>query len=839
MRSVFVRASVAAALFSALAPQVFGQTPEKAPQVSGALEEIVVTATRREERLQDVPISVSAFSQEKLDSEGLKNIDDLSRLSPGVTFMRNGMGSSANYNDENSDINIRGVDSAAGTSTTGIYIDDTPVQSRHIGFGAVTIFPALFDLDRVEVLRGPQGTLFGAGAEGGVVRFITPSPNLTGSTGYLRAETAWTDKGDPSYEGGAAVGTALIDNVLGLRVSASFRQDGGWVDRVSYTQNPALNPILPTIAYAGTTQKAANWQQTITFRAALKWMASDAIVVSPSIYYQRLQIHDTAAYWETLSDPSAAVFRNGNALTNPSADPYWLAAIKVEWDLGSSALTSNTSYLTRDQHSTSDYSQYLRATWTLYNLIYNTQFGTLQNTYPPPGAHGYAPFKDQQRNFYQEIRLASKEAAAPFTWTAGVFYSHLSENIPEDIIDPTLNAETGGAACVNIDGSVDPACAASGLLYHGPVDKVVDKQLAAFGELNYKITGTLKATLGLRYSKIDYTGSLVEWGPFLGTTIIGTSSASEKPLTPKLSLAWQPDRDNMLYASASKGFRPGGVNPAVGGFCNPDLQNIGLPLGSNGLRQVPGQFSSDSLWSYELGGKNTFLDHRLQVNASVFYIDWKNIQQNVYLPTCGEQFTANLGTAQSRGGDVEVLFKPVESLLFDVTAAYTDAKLTKTSCAGVLKYTGGAQPCTGVDPTTGNPIAGFPVVSKGDRLPGAPWSFTASAEYQFAHAWGATTPYFRVDYQRTTAQTALLPTQNSNNALYDTTIPGLPITKNLSLRAGARINGFDVSLFANNLTNAHPILFSSRDIAVDSVDNLYFARSVRPRTIGVTATYRY
>jgi iron complex outermembrane receptor protein len=134
---------------------------------SGALEEVVVTATRRSERLQDVPISVTAFSQEKMDVQGLRSIDDVTRLTPGVAFSRNGTGSSANYNDESSDINIRGIDSAAGASTTGIYIDDTPIQSRHIGFGAVNAFPALFDLDRVEVLRGPQGTLFGAGAEGG------------------------------------------------------------------------------------------------------------------------------------------------------------------------------------------------------------------------------------------------------------------------------------------------------------------------------------------------------------------------------------------------------------------------------------------------------------------------------------------------------------------------------------------------------------------------------------------------------------------------------------------------------------------------------------------------
>src|SRR5580693_1073958 len=159
---------------------------------SSGLEEIVVTATRRSERLQDVPVSVIAFSQEKLDSQGLKSIDDLSRQSPGLNFQRNGMSSAGNYNDEGSDINIRGVDSTAGTSTTGIYIDDTPIQTRHVGFGSVNTFPALFDLDRVEVLRGPQGTLFGAGAEGGAVRFITPEPDLNKTSIYARADTAVT-----------------------------------------------------------------------------------------------------------------------------------------------------------------------------------------------------------------------------------------------------------------------------------------------------------------------------------------------------------------------------------------------------------------------------------------------------------------------------------------------------------------------------------------------------------------------------------------------------------------------------------------------------------------------
>lgn len=225
-RRDYVAFSVACVTLIGLIETCWAQTAPSGAGSQMALEEVVVTATRREERLQDVAVSVTAFSQEKLDAEGLRNIDELSRMTPGVTFQRNGSGTSANYNDENSDINIRGIDSTAGTSTTGIYIDDTPIQSRRIGFGTFNPFPALFDLERVEVLRGPQGTLFGAGSEGGTVRFISPEPGLQAFSGYLRSEAAATAHGGPTAELGAAIGGPIVGDQLGFRVSADFRHDG-------------------------------------------------------------------------------------------------------------------------------------------------------------------------------------------------------------------------------------------------------------------------------------------------------------------------------------------------------------------------------------------------------------------------------------------------------------------------------------------------------------------------------------------------------------------------------------------------------------------------------------
>lgn len=798
---------------------------------SGGLEEIVVTANRREERLQDVAISVTAFSQEKLDAQGLKNIDDLSRLSPGLTFQRNGTSSAANYNDEGSDINIRGIDSTAGTSTTGVYIDDTPIQTRHLNFGAVNPFPYLFDLASVEVLRGPQGTQFGAGAEGGVVRFIAPEPNLNKASAYLRGEIANTDHGDISYETGAAFGAPIIEDKLAFRVSASYRSDGGWVDRVSYTLDPSSSAATPTPVYAATLGKNTNSWETTTVRAALKWKPLDSVEVTPSFYYQHVQVHDTAAYWIALSDPGSSVYRNGNYRANQSNDPFSVAALKVKWDAGFANFYSNTSYLERDLTSNSDYTQYLRATWASIpatlpsGLPASPNGGQVPNTFASSATTvgGYALFHDTQHNFYQEFRLASKDDASRFVWSAGLFYSHLSENVPEQIIDPTLDSEV--IAYTNGNNSLCYAAqpCPGGVIANTPTYQVVDKQLAAFGELTYKITDQFKITGGLRYSKIDYDGSVYSFGPFIGATISANAAGSEKPVTPKVVLSWQPDRDNLVYASASKGFRPGGPNAVVGSPCAPSLAPIGLS-------QVPSQFQSDSLWSYELGAKNQLLDHKLQINASLYYIDWTNIQQNIYLASCGEQFTANLGHAKSEGGEIELIYRPLEALTLDATAAYVDARLTKTACAGTLTPVNGQ--------CLGGPTPAAALGTQGDALLGAPWSLTGAAEYKFPFL-GTYSPYARIDFQYTTAQTSKISFQNPNNGVSDPTVPGLPVTRNLSLRAGARFNGFDLSVFGNNLTNAHPLLFGARDIYSDSVDKLYFGRGVRPMTIGFTATYRY
>jgi outer membrane receptor for ferrienterochelin and colicin len=195
----------------------------------------------------------------------MRTIEDISRLTPGVTLVHG-----TNYNSESSNISIRGIDSNAGAATTGVYIDDTPIHSRHLFFGTFNAYPALFDIERVEVLHGPQGTLFGASTEGGAVRFIMPEPSLDESSVYLRTEGAGVTHGGTTYEIGAAGGGPLVAGRLAFRASASYRREGGYVDRIDW--------------HAGrTVDSDSNWSRTRTARLALRWAPLDALEITPSI----------------------------------------------------------------------------------------------------------------------------------------------------------------------------------------------------------------------------------------------------------------------------------------------------------------------------------------------------------------------------------------------------------------------------------------------------------------------------------------------------------------------------------------------------------------------------
>jgi outer membrane receptor protein involved in Fe transport len=392
-------------------------------------------------------------------------------------------------------------------------------------------------------------------------------------------------------------------------------------------------------------------------------------------------------------------------------------------------------------------------------------------------------------------------------WTAGLFYTHTNEDSTEYVISD--------AACApNLCPVNAPGLPPGDATYLQPRFSMLDKQAAIFGEVSWKFTDVLKFTAGLRYSDLQYFGVVQEQEQGLfGTLNVNTpSSGSSRPVTPRFVLNYQPNSDSLIYASAAKGFRPGGINTTLPDSC---FKGTGV---SPEAAAAP--FSSDSLWQYEIGTKDSLFDHRMTVTASIYYIKWKNIQQFIYL-ACGLGIDYNTGEVTGKGGDLEIQWRALDALTLGVTASYTDSSFDDNVVLG----------------------SSDTVVTSGDHLQASPWNLDLNGEY----VWTANDvkPYLRLDYQFATPQRSLIPyTDSANGANSDSTLPGLPEIRVLNLRAGVRLNGVDVSLFANNVLNYHTPIFVSRDFnapayGLPNLDTNYFGRGYAPRTVGVTGTYRF
>ena len=777
------------------------------------LQEVVVTSQRREEKITDVPLSISAYTKDQMDAQGVRDIDDIASLTPGITFQRADARTQAN-----SAISIRGISSGVGASTTGIYIDDTPVQVRQLGAGAgaYNVFPEVFDLDRVEVLRGPQGTLFGAGSEGGTVRFITAQPNLTQASGYARTELGYTENGDPSYEAGVAYGAPIVDDTLGFRVSAWFRRDGGWVDRDNWdhTSTEAYPPVAPTpssITFPNSVD--SNWQDSAAIRGALTYKPTDNLTITPSIYYQKVKYNDTSAFWGSLSDPSSGDYVTGNAINSPTEDRFYLPSLKIDWAFSGVRLVSNTSYFNREGSSVNDYTAFETALWT-QSFTIGTAHPYLNGPYYPAG---YTPAENimgnAQSNITEELRLQSDDPSGRISWVVGAFYTHNKQTATQLVSDPGLVGLISSAT----DGFLTLEEAFGQPLVDGKYTDVedpvrsIDQQIALFGQADVKITDKLTFTAGVRVAEAKTDTTAHYEGPVVGAPVNDSGSATEHPVTPKASLTWKFDPDNMLYATAAKGFRIGGYNPRVGSPCVDDPNYPGYKK----------DYGSDSVWSYEVGSKNAVLDNHLQLQTSVYYINWKNIQQGISLNSCGFGYVANLGSANSRGADFQADWAPIRELLVSLSVGYTDAKFTET-----VKATSNAS---------------VNLVTDGDHIAGWPVTVAFATQYSFPIL--GHDGYARVDYQFQSRQSNLVAANDPLNGSYQAdNVFVLPNVSQLGLRAGVRYsNGLDVSLFCKNLLDSHPVLSQSPSIALPISGELvdYDRTTLRPRTVGVTVTLHF
>ncbi len=768
-RSSLLSSGLVTAGLLAAAP-VLAQTAPAGNQAQ-TVNEIVVTATRHAESLSKVSASVVALNEKALDVRGIKGIDQISQMTPGVTLNPNGFGTQ-------SDISIRGIDSQVGAATTGIYIDDTPIQTRVVGYSATNSYPLVFDLDRVEVLRGPQGTLFGAGSEGGTIRFITPQPSLTKYSVYARTEVAGTDGGDASYEGGVAVGGPIVEDKLGFRVSLWDRHDGGYVDRKDANPQPGFDaPVY----------RNANWSDTQVGRVALAWAPIDHLTITPSLFYQNRYVNDIGTFWEGLSEPGAGKFVNGQPGRQPDHDHFILPAVNIQYDLGPVTVISNSSMYQRRDRLIDDYSTLNPAIFSAYNApgYYFAGPNWVPNPNNPTqldtGYNSPTVMLNKQTVWTEELRLQSSNPESRLTWTTGLFISESRQKSYENIIDPSF-AELFGAPVGTPVGLINNIYSLVGS------GEGIDKQFAGFGEASYHITDKLKVTAGLRVAAASFSGQSFAEGPFVGaTTIQPSSKISETPVTPKAGLSYQMDDNNLFYFSAAKGYRIGGTNAPLSSSCiatNPDGSPALGSLGAQGYSQAPQTYASDNVWSYELGAKSKFFDRRLEIDASVYHIEWSNIQQLVYFSVCGQQFVDNLGQAESNGFDLQFEAHPAHGLTFDGSVGYGDATYSKT--------------------INKDPGVALNVVTKGDHLDTNPFSGTLGITYE-RPVLGDRNGYARLDYTYH-SKGLINPVTDPQNGGYDPAALPAPPTNLVNLRSGVRWSGYDVSLFIDNLTNADPHL---------------------------------
>jgi outer membrane receptor protein involved in Fe transport len=766
-------------------------TSSEQAATSNTLQEIIVTATRREETILEVPISIAAYSQESLDQKGVRSIEDLARITPGLSIMQGFSG--IKY------ISIRGVESRWGATTTGVYIDETPVQVRSLSI-STNFYPALFDLERVEVLRGPQGTLFGAGAMGGAVRFILAKPGLKEYSGSARTEVGFTERGDWSQEAGGAIGGPIVDDRIGFRASGYYRHDGGYVDRV------------PFYANRGTSKENSNSRDTMGGNLAFTFAPIDELRITPSVFYQRVDRDDTDQFWTwtrgSTREPLPK-FTNAEGVASWGTDKSALYSLNAEYDAGGVSLISNTSYMDREVISSDDGTAFILDALGPAILRPDGMGGVrgtvFSDQFDDAGERTTINVWMTQRSFSQELRLQSnKNSDSRLNYVLGLYYQNLRQTVTErdratvpDVFSPNFVAPLFGLP-VGVPIPLAPDGA-----YSVAFDETRDEQYAAFLNLDYQLTDRLTVSAGARVSRMEF--DFLGTSEFVGIPDRASGHAKETPVTPKFGVEYKTADGWLFYASAAEGFRPGGANRLVGeGSCVSELQALGMA-------QVPSSYKPDSVWSYEIGAKGR-LGRLLTISSSVFDVEWTDRQQLRTLLPCGAVFIDNLGDARSRGFDALITLNPLDGLSFDLGVGYQDTTFQDTIYAAVA--------------TEPKPI----VSRKGDRL-ATPWIANFAADYERALGAGRLRGYGHVQYDYRSDWEG----SNPRNQGYNPNTAEVDVQNFVSARVGVRQGPLDVSLFVNNLLDSQNVVGKLNFAPSERL----LVQTFRPRTWGLTANYRF
>jgi iron complex outermembrane recepter protein len=589
-----------------------GQTESSEHEITeDKLEEITVTANKRYQRLQDVPASITAETGTTLQHRGATQLEDIVQTTPGLTNAGAGGGNST-------DLTIRGVTTGGlglKQSTVALLFDDIPLDPAFSTQSATNL--RAVDIERVEVLRGPQGTLFGSGSLSGAVRFITNKPDLEDYSGSAEVTGASTDGGSGSGSGTLVLNAPIIQDKLAVRLVGYRFDDGGWVDDIR------------------THQSDVNGSHTGGGRVEIEGQPTDRLTVTLTGAYQ--DSHDLGAGESLYRQPAGAGPSDEVTNLRRSTDldvVSKIANVGVRYDLDSVSLFSSSAYIRRETVQLDDAGY--------YNDALALALGVPELT----GAAAPAVTYNNQDIFTQELRATSR-GGGPLKWTIGAFYLDANLDGGQAISSPTL---------FNLIGVPD----LGNLQSHGNQTEV-----SGFAETTYTLADKWDLTAGVRVSNTslksttDSTGVLLVGSVNPADVVSGAISQHSTNADPRFSLAYRANPDLTLYATVSRGHRVGGPNLTAG-------------LGGPG---IPTSYQSDSLWNYEAGAKSQLFDGRLQLSGDLYYIDWSNIQ--VALIKNNVNYVGNASSAGIYGGEFEGVAKPQKWLDLGGSLSLSHGALTQ------------------------------------------------------------------------------------------------------------------------------------------------------------------
>ncbi len=768
-------------------PAAYAQEADPtAPDQEIVYEPIVVTSNKRAESIQTIGLSVSAISGDDLQAQGAADFDDYAITIPNLAFAATDDGILANRT-----ISIRGIE---GLNTTGFYIDDVPLDE--------SIDPLVLDVERVEVLRGPQGTLYGARGLGGTVRIITKKPDFDVQESRVHAGLSFTEEGGANYVLDGATNIPLSDNAA-IRLLGYYAFDEGIFD---LNVGPASAPGQPGAAGApgvlvgdpATQRENVDDKTTYGGQVAFLWEPTNNFSVTAKALAQKTEIDGfplSDFTFDAAAPPAQITLAADDLVQNRlfdvrefGEDEWFQLSLTGAYETSFGTFTSSTGYFDRETLEGEDSSEFISFT-LLGPILQSAGLPTVPTAVPSP------IFQTLEfQTFAQEFRFVS-DFEGPFQMTTGLFYQETDDDeafIPENIatgFDTAFSTQvTGGALTSGATGTGD-------LIFTSDRNFNVE-EIGVYGEFSYDLTDRLSATLGGRYFDTETSFTETQSGFAAGglnAVNIGPINQSEDGYNFKGLIEYEASDSVYIFASVSEGFRIGGGNgdlPAALG-CPAQAQALGI---SPADAQT---FGSDDLTSYELGAKTTWDDGRFILNGSLFHIDFSDIQQRILL-TCGFSFIANIGEAQSRGFELETTLRPTDNLILQGALGYTDAEFTED-------------------------VAG--VVSDGDRLQQIPeWTASASFDYTIPSFIGGFDGYMRGDFAFV---------GESISRVVDSGNPRIrPSYEIVNARFGVRNDSYSIGLFVDNLFDEDAVYADNRTLAAEAAGRPRIVRN-RPRTIGV------